>query len=190
MDLPSEVGLKLLFSPISSNIVVRTACCTVGTVIPVYSTFKAIENKDQNEQQKWLLYWTVYGSFSVAEVFADKILSWFPLYYHAKFTFLVWLQLPSSNGAKHLYKSHLRPFLLRHQATFDKILEFINSEMSKIVSARQAEIKFARTLIVKLMASVNQIVWYLIHPMQTPQNRSIEGPRQVDSSDTQTNSED
>ncbi|MBA0842665.1 hypothetical protein Goarm_002475, partial [Gossypium armourianum] len=56
-------------------------------------------------------------------------------------------------GAKLLYKSHLRPFLLRHQATFDKILEFINSEMSKIVSARQAEIKFARTLIVKLMAS-------------------------------------
>ncbi|TYJ40568.1 hypothetical protein E1A91_A04G149600v1 [Gossypium mustelinum] len=190
MDLPSEVGLKLLFSPISSNIVVRTACCTVGTVIPVYSTFKAIENKDQNEQQKWLLYWTVYGSFSVTEVFADKILSWFPLCYHAKFAFLVWLQLPSSNGAKHLYKSHLRPFLLRHQATFDKILEFINSEMSKIVSARQAEIKFARTLIVKLMASVNQIVWYLIHPMQTPQNRSIEGPRQVDSSDTQSNSED
>ncbi|MBA0572576.1 hypothetical protein Golob_002908, partial [Gossypium lobatum] len=152
----------------------------------------------------------------------------FPLYNHAKFAFLVWLQLPSSNGAKHLYKSYLRPFLLRHQATFDKILEFINSEMSKIVRARQAEINFARTLIVKLMASgsnlflwlslmqykrnlnnqnkcksfngieslvffllpVNQIVWYLIHPMQTPQNRSIEGPRQVDSSDTQSNSED
>ncbi|KAG8500379.1 hypothetical protein CXB51_004525 [Gossypium anomalum] len=158
--------------------------CTVGTVIPVYSTFKAIENKDQNEQQKWLLYWTGYPFMDLL------VLLKFPLYYHAKFAFLVWLQLPSSNGAKHLYKSHLRPFLLRHQATFDKILEFINSEMSKLVSARQAEIKFARTLILKLMASVNQIVWYLIHPMQTPQNRSIEGRRQVDSSDTQSNSED
>ncbi|XP_022725680.1 HVA22-like protein k isoform X1 [Durio zibethinus] len=189
MDLTSEVGLRLLFSPISSNIVVRTACCTVGTVIPVYSTFKAIENNDQNEQQKWLLYWTVYGSFSVAEVFADKILFWFPLYYHAKFAFLVWLQLPSANGAKHLYMSHLRPFLLRHQARLDQILEFMYNEMSKIISAHQAEIKFARALSVKLMASVNQTVWELTHPVQRQQNRSIEGSRQV-GSDTQSDIKD
>ncbi|MBA0631010.1 hypothetical protein Godav_003049 [Gossypium davidsonii] len=84
-----------------------------------------------------------------------------------------------------------------HSSTTGSIFILISTNMilslnwrSKIVSARQAEIKFARTLIVKLMASVNQIVWYLIHPMQTPQNRSIEGPRQVDSSDTQSNSED
>lgn len=44
--------------------------------------------------------------------------------------------------------------------------------------------------LVFFLLPVNQIVWYLIHPMQTPQNRSIEGPRQVDSSDTQSNSED
>ncbi|KAK6282412.1 hypothetical protein POUND7_016237 [Theobroma cacao] len=189
MDLTSEVGLRLLFSPISSNIVVRTACCTVGTVLPVYSTFKAIENNEQNEQQKWLLYWTVYGSFSVAEVFADKILSWFPLYYHAKFAFLVWLQLPSANGAKHLYMSHLRPFLLRHQARLDQILEFVYNEMGKFISAHQSEINFVRALFVKLMASVNQIVWNLIHPVQGQPNRSIEGPRQVDS-DAGSDSED
>ncbi|OMO73778.1 hypothetical protein CCACVL1_17148 [Corchorus capsularis] len=204
-----EVGLRLLFSPISSNIVVRTACCTVGTVIPVYSTFKAIENKDQDEQQKWLLYWTVYGSFSVAEVFADKILSWFPLYYHAKFAFLVWLQLPSANGAKQLYASHLRPFLLRHQARLDQILEFIYSQLvticcfdvplagyeflvversdrlvelqSKFISAHRAEIRFARALFVKLMASVNQIARNLIDPVQRQPNHAIEGSREVDS---------
>ncbi|KAK5838056.1 hypothetical protein PVK06_006783 [Gossypium arboreum] len=129
MDLTSEVGLRLLFSPISSHIVVRTACCTVGTVLPVYSTFKAIESNDQNEQRKWLLYWTVYGSFSVAEAFSDKLLSWFPFYYYAKFAFLVWLQLPSANGAEHLYMSHLRQFLLKHQSRLDKILGCIYNEM-------------------------------------------------------------
>ncbi|OMO63419.1 hypothetical protein COLO4_32449 [Corchorus olitorius] len=182
MDLTSEVGLRLLFSPISSNIVVRTACCTVGTVIPVYSTFKAIENKDQDEQQKWLLYWT--------EVFADKILSWFPLYYHAKFAFLVWLQLPSANGAKQLYASHLRPFLLRHQARLDQILEFIYSQLrsdrlvklqSKFISSHRAEIRFARALFVKLMASVNRVARDLIYPVQRQPNRAIEGSREVDS---------
>ncbi|KAK8613565.1 hypothetical protein V6N13_101323 [Hibiscus sabdariffa] len=190
MAVTNEVGLRLVFSPISSNIVVRTACCTVGTVLPVYSTFKAIENNNQTEQQKWLLYWTVYGSFTVAEVFSDKILSWFPLYYHAKFAFLVWLQLPSNNGAKHLYTSHLRPLLLRHQAKLDIVSEFIYSELTKIISAHQAEIQFARALFVKIVASVNQMVWDFIDPVRTPRNRSIEGPRQGDPSDTQSNSED
>ncbi|OVA04545.1 TB2/DP1/HVA22-related protein [Macleaya cordata] len=75
-SISSEVGLRLLLSPLGSNVVVRTACCSVGIALPVYNTFKAIENKDQNEQQKWLLYWAAYGSFSLAEVFSDKILSW------------------------------------------------------------------------------------------------------------------
>nr|XP_029120809.1 HVA22-like protein k isoform X2 [Elaeis guineensis] len=95
--IPSEVGLRLLLCPIGSNIVTRTACCTVGIGLPIYSTFKAIEKKDRNEQEKWLLYWAAYGSFSLVEVFSDKILSWFPFYYHMKFAFLVWLQLPSGN---------------------------------------------------------------------------------------------
>ncbi|KAK8529804.1 hypothetical protein V6N13_102701 [Hibiscus sabdariffa] len=189
MDLTSEVGLRLLFSPISSHVVVRTACCTVGTVVPVYSTFKAIESDDQNERQKWLLYWTVYGSFSVAEVFTDKILSWFPFYYYAKFAFLVWLQLPSTNGARQLYTSHLRPFFLRHQSRLDQILEHIYNEMVKIISARQAEIKFARLLFMKLMSSVNQIGCDHIQPDQRQSDCSIEGPRQEDS-DRQSESED
>lgn len=31
--------------------------CSVGIVLPVYSTFKAIEKKDNSEQQRWLIYW-------------------------------------------------------------------------------------------------------------------------------------
>ncbi|GLT58153.1 hypothetical protein SLA2020_310720 [Shorea laevis] len=190
MDFSSEVGLRLLLCPLSSNIVVRTACCSVGTILPVYSTFKAIESGNQIEQRKWLLYWTVYGSFSVAEVFADKILSWFPLYYHMKFAFLVWLQLPTSDGAKHLYMNHLRPFLLRHQARMDQIVEFVYREMSKFISAHQAEIQFARTLSIKLLSSVNETVSEFFHPVQRhPSTRAIEGPRSV-TSDQQSDNED
>ncbi|XP_064945510.1 HVA22-like protein k isoform X2 [Musa acuminata AAA Group] len=93
--IPTEVGLRLLLCPLTSNIVTRTACCTIGIGLPVYSTFKAIENKNGNEQEKWLLYWAVYGSFSLVEVLSDKFLYWCPFYYHIKFAFLVWLQLPS-----------------------------------------------------------------------------------------------
>ncbi|XP_048601009.1 HVA22-like protein k isoform X2 [Brassica napus] len=73
----SEVGLRVLLSPLGSNIVLRTACCSIGIGLPVYSTFKAIENRDQSAQRKWLIYWAAYGSFSLVEVFTDKLISWY-----------------------------------------------------------------------------------------------------------------
>ncbi|KAL0543320.1 hypothetical protein IC582_018412 [Cucumis melo] len=151
--ITNEVGLQLLLYPLGSNVVVRTACCSVGIVLPVYSTFKAIEKKDQNEQQKWLLYWAAYGSFSLVEAFSDKLLSWFPVYYHLKFAFLVWLQLPATDGAKKLYTSHLRPFLLKHQARVDRILGSISDEMVKTISRHQAEIQYFRTIVMKILGS-------------------------------------
>ncbi|XP_057811737.1 uncharacterized protein LOC131025964 isoform X3 [Salvia miltiorrhiza] len=60
-----QVRLRLLLCPFGSNIVVRTACCSVGVVLPVYSTFKAIETKDQDDQHKWLVCWA--GSFLLSE---------------------------------------------------------------------------------------------------------------------------
>ncbi|CAA0840523.1 HVA22-like protein k [Striga hermonthica] len=81
-----------------SNVVVRKACCSVGVVLPFYSTFKAIEARDENEEHKWLMYWAAYGSFSLAEVFTDNILYWCPFYYQMKFAFLVWIQLPYVDG--------------------------------------------------------------------------------------------
>uniref|UniRef100_A0A6P3YTR2 HVA22-like protein n=1 Tax=Ziziphus jujuba TaxID=326968 RepID=A0A6P3YTR2_ZIZJJ len=173
MAFPSELGLRVLLYPLDSNIVVRTACCCVGIAIPVFSTFKAIEQKDRDEQQRLLLYWAVYGTFSIAEAFTDKFIFWFPLYYHMKFAFLVWLQLPSANGAKHLYMRYLRPFLLRHQARLDQIVDFVYSEMSKFICAHQAEFRFVKSILVKILASVRD----LVHPVRTHANGAIEGPR-------------
>ncbi|KAF9611485.1 hypothetical protein IFM89_032455 [Coptis chinensis] len=168
----SEVGLRLLLCPLGSNVVLRTACCSVGIVFPVYNTFKAIENNNQDDQKKWLLYWAAYGSFSIAEVFTDKILYWFPFYYHMKFAFLVWLQLPSADGAKHLYMRHIRPFLLRHQARLDQIAGFAYSETAKFLNAHQTEIQFVQALFMKIYSSANHI----IHPVASRGHNAIEAP--------------
>lgn len=178
-NMSSEVGLRLLLCPLGSNVVVRTACCSVGIVLPVYSTFKAIETNDQNEQKRWLLYWAAYGSFSIAEVFTDKLISWFPLYYHMKFAFLVWLQLPTTDGAKQLYLNHLRPFLLRHQARLDQIVGFLYSETGKFISAHQAEFQFARALVRKILLSVKEMVTDSSQPVQSQERRAIQGPRRL-----------
>jgi hypothetical protein len=94
--LGSEVGLRLLLSPAASNVIVRSACTIVGVGFPIYATHQAIEKKDPVEQEMWLVYWAAYGCFSVTEMVTDKLLAWFPMYYHAKFVFLVWLQLPNN----------------------------------------------------------------------------------------------
>ncbi|CAN4087932.1 unnamed protein product [Withania somnifera] len=185
-NLSSEVGLKLLLSPLNTNVVVRTACCSVGIVLPVYSTFKAIEVRDPNEQRKWLLYWAVYGSFSIVEAFTDKFLYWFPLYYHVKLAFLVWLQLPSAEGAKQLYANHLRPFLMRHQARLDHMLELFHGELAKFISTHQAEIQFAKGLLSKTLLSVGNI---LRQPAQGRVVGTIEGPaEQVETSESEDES--
>ncbi|CAN7016211.1 unnamed protein product [Brassica rapa subsp. trilocularis] len=132
--LASEVGLRVLLSPLD---------CSVGIGLPVYSTFKAIENRDQNEQHKWLVYWAAYGSFSLVEVF--------PLYYHVKFAFLVWLP------AKQIYNNHLRPFLTRHQARLDGLVNEVYEQMVKVIRSHQGEIRFVRSMIVRILGSVNEV---------------------------------
>ncbi|XP_071722337.1 HVA22-like protein k [Rutidosis leptorrhynchoides] len=195
------VGLQLLLSPLGSNVVTRAACCSIGIGLPVYSTFKAIENKDQNEQQKWLVYWAVYGSFSVVEVFADKILSstflsypllklWIPLYYHVKFAFLVWLQLPTANGAKQLYEGYLRPFLSRHRVNLDQLTEFVNCRITSFVIAHQGEIQFARELFMKSLKSANQMIGDIIRPAGGQSRGAFQGPsRRIQDSEPDNNND-
>ncbi|XP_074558036.1 HVA22-like protein k [Curcuma longa] len=162
--IPSEVGLRVLFCPLTSNIVTRAACCTIGIGLPLYSTFKAIENKNQNEREKWLLYWAVYGSFSLVEAVSDKVLYWCPFYYQIKFACLVWLQFPSGHGSKYLYARYLRPFLQKHQDTLDHLLNSLSHEIEKFISNHQQEIQFTKAVAVRCAITANKVLKDIISP--------------------------
>lgn len=167
----------MLRYPLGSNVVIRTACCSVGTVLPVYSTFKAIESRDEDEQRKWLSYWAAYGSFSVVELFTDQFLYRFPFYYQMKLAFLVWLQLPSVDGARHFYINLLRPFLRRHQHRLDQLAGFFYDKMAKFVSTRHTEMEFTRTFLMKILESGSHMVQDIINPWKRQINgAAIEGP--------------
>ncbi|KAG5061093.1 hypothetical protein JHK87_002122 [Glycine soja] len=183
--------LPFPFVPTSDDGV--SPCCTVGVAMPVYTTFKAIESKDQDAQHSgvpsslfwgeatWGDYianeWGAYGSFSLVEVFTDKLISWCPMYYHLKFAFLVWLQLPTTSGAKQIYANHLRPFLSRHQARVDQVLGFAYCEVIKLVSSYQAEIQFVRSMVVKITGSADQMLrGNAESDNRSPQHSSPEDP--------------
>ncbi|KAK1679600.1 hypothetical protein QYE76_040486 [Lolium multiflorum] len=165
--ISGEVGLRLLLAPLSSNIVVRTASCAVGIGLPVYSTYRAIEKKDQAEKERLLLYWAAYGSFSIVEVFADKLISSVPLYYHVKFAILVWLQFPSNGGSKHVYKRYLRPFFRKHQGKIDRVLNILSKELTKFVSNHEDEIRFVENMAIRGATTASYIVNGLDQPGQS-----------------------
>ncbi|GAY67996.1 hypothetical protein CUMW_260690 [Citrus unshiu] len=79
-----EVGLRLLFCPLGSNIILRTACCSVGVALPVYSRQLRGKIKMSNTS----------GS-CIGQLMEVLALLRFAMYYQLKFAFLVWLQLPS-----------------------------------------------------------------------------------------------
>ena len=68
----------------------------VGFMYPAYSSYKAVEAKNPEAQARWLVYWAVFGLFSVTEVVLDVFLGRVTIYYIGKLSFLIWLQLPQT----------------------------------------------------------------------------------------------
>jgi len=90
-------------------------CNVVGFVYPTYASVKAIETReDGDDDKRWLTYWVVYGLFIVAEFFAGFLLGFVPFYALLKCALFVWLMLPGpNNGSLVVYRKWIRPLFLR-----------------------------------------------------------------------------
>eukprot|EP00542_Grammatophora_oceanica_P016637 CAMPEP_0194030982 /NCGR_PEP_ID=MMETSP0009_2-20130614/4280_1 /TAXON_ID=210454 /ORGANISM="Grammatophora oceanica, Strain CCMP 410" /LENGTH=186 /DNA_ID=CAMNT_0038671029 /DNA_START=95 /DNA_END=655 /DNA_ORIENTATION=- len=100
-----------------------TLCSIVGFVYPAFKSFQAIESKNKGDDTQWLIYWVVYGFFSVIEIFESFLVYWIPFYYAFKLAFLLWAFLPQTKGAKFLYDSFLKDFLKKNESKIDAALE-------------------------------------------------------------------
>jgi receptor expression-enhancing protein 5/6 len=99
-------------------------CNLIGFLYPAYTSIKAIESKEKDDDTKWLTYWVVYAAFSLVEFFSDYILSWLPFYWLLKCLFLIICMLPFKwNGSTFIYKRIIRPFFLKHQKTIDSAVD-------------------------------------------------------------------
>ncbi|KAG2397882.1 HVA22-like protein [Vigna angularis] len=186
-----KVSLRPFISPVAPNLFLRTACCSIGLALPVYSTFKAIEDNDPYQQQRWLLYWagsdyssTNISSLNILPVIHDPVKG---LNINNKdfscdlfVCFHVLLE-----GARQLYSTHLRPFLLKHQARMDVIVEFVYGVMSKLIRDHQTELQLARTLAVKFLMTGTQMIRDLIHPVGRESNNIEPQKRQVQDSESE-----
>ncbi|KAF9581241.1 ER membrane protein DP1/Yop1 [Lunasporangiospora selenospora] len=106
----------------------------LGWVYPAYRSFKALETPEKEDDKQWLTYWCVYGFVSILESFTDVLLYWFPFYFFLKTVFLLWLMIPSFNGAVIIYTRVLRPFLVQHKSDIDASYQNLKAKVSAVAS--------------------------------------------------------
>lgn len=128
-------------------------CNVVGFLYPAYCSFKAIESDSRNDDIQWLTYWVVYACFNIVEVFVDFLLYWIPFYYAFKLGFLLWLFMPSTQGALFLYHHFLAPFLKNHESRIDRAMKEAVSNSSTVISDISGAMKDVSNDVSKVVAA-------------------------------------
>ncbi|KAJ3292777.1 Receptor expression-enhancing protein 5 [Borealophlyctis nickersoniae] len=83
----------------------------VGVVYPAYSSIKAVERPQADDDERWLTYWSIYGLFTILDTSATSILKRIP-YFVPKMAILYWLF--GRDGSLVMYRKVIRPFLVRY----------------------------------------------------------------------------
>ncbi|PVG03238.1 hypothetical protein CPB86DRAFT_804227 [Serendipita vermifera] len=103
--------------------------CTIGTALfgflyPSYATFKVLAGRPATEPEieSWMFYWCVIGIVAGAEHMFEWLVNWFPLYYEAKFLFILWLVSPGTQGSTYLYKAYVSPFFSTNTRNIDQLI--------------------------------------------------------------------
>lgn len=80
-----------------------------GFALPGYLSLKALKTRTSTDDTKLLTYWVVFAALQIVEFWSKTILYWIPAYFLFKTLFLLYIALPSTNGAELIYKSVLAP---------------------------------------------------------------------------------
>lgn len=124
-QIEHKLGIPRLYVVIGSGVGLALAlllgnvglliCNVLGFVYPTYASVKAIESReDPDDETKWLTYWVVFSLFAFFEFFAATLLSLIPFYAVLKCLMLFWLMAPGpNNGSLIVYRQLIRPIVFR-----------------------------------------------------------------------------
>ncbi|KAM3722737.1 Receptor expression-enhancing protein [Dirofilaria immitis] len=86
-------------------------CNIFGFAYPAYASVKAIRTPNKDDDTQWLMYWTVFATFSIADSMISIITNFLPAYWLFKAAFLLYLHVPNSNGTRMLFYKIVNPII-------------------------------------------------------------------------------
>ncbi|KAJ2897576.1 Receptor expression-enhancing protein 2 [Zalerion maritima] len=109
-------------------------------LFPLFASYKALKTSDPAQLAPWLMYWVVMAVAILVESWTEWILVWIPFYAYVRLLFHLYLVLPQTQGARHLYQTYLEPYVRENEADIDM---FIASAHERLKRAGMAYIKRA-----------------------------------------------
>jgi len=106
----------------------------------MYASYKAIGSANKEDDTQWLMYWVIFGIFTVFESISDYSLYWVPFYYELKLGFLISLQIRSLNIAPFLFRNFVQPTFAKYESRIDKFIADINKDGLGAISKLVAEV--------------------------------------------------
>ncbi|MCP9260660.1 hypothetical protein DINM_004046 [Dirofilaria immitis] len=93
----------------------RFLCNIICFIYPAYRSLRKVDERSTQNALKWILYWTIFGAFTLIDQFADAINAVLPVYWLVKCTFFIYLFLPQTDGVNRFRDTILAPiFKLLH----------------------------------------------------------------------------
>ncbi|WWC65671.1 uncharacterized protein I303_108292 [Kwoniella dejecticola CBS 10117] len=112
-------------------------CCHICSYLyPAYASYKALSlHPDSSPEamaqvERWLMYWSVVGTWTAIESLLGWTFTWLPFYSLAKTVIFLYLSLPQSEGSTYIYTNHLAPLFQEHESDIDAFLSSLRLRAS------------------------------------------------------------
>ena len=124
----------------------RTLISCLGIALPAARTYRCAKReidsssrpllKEEMRVQSafWLAHWTVICLLICFESCAEWMISWAPLYFEAKFVFILWLVLPHTRGTSKVYTRLVSPFFEKWEPVIDSALRMFGARAAGLAS--------------------------------------------------------
>ncbi|ORX37915.1 TB2/DP1, HVA22 family-domain-containing protein [Kockovaella imperatae] len=121
-----------MLARLSSNV-----CCFL---YPAYASYKALSMTPESspeamaQVEKWLMYWSVVGTWTAVEAAVGWTFTWLPFYSVIKAVVFIYLSSPQSGGSSWIYRTQLAPFFRDHETDIDGFLTSLKGRAGTAVS--------------------------------------------------------
>lgn len=101
-------------------------------LLPAYLSYKSLRTSDPAQTTPWLIYFIILSLSLLFESWTVFILGWIPFYSWFRLFFLLYLVLPQTQGAKHLYLTYVEPYIVTHEKNIDQFIGEVHQNLEKM----------------------------------------------------------